>query len=105
MSLKTFSSPETDVVDETDLREPRKYQVLLHNDDYTTMEFVVGILMDIFRKTEDQATAIMLAVHKQGVGIAGVYLREIAETKVQIVRKRAQEAGFPLRCTLQEVGE
>lgn len=94
---------ELELLEEVALEEPRMYQVLLHNDDYTTMEFVIQILMEVFRKSADQATNIMLAVHKRGVGIAGVYLLEIAETKVEIVRQRAQEAGYPLRCTLQEV--
>lgn len=95
--------PDADVLAEVELNEPNMFQVLLHNDDYTTMEFVVGVLMDVFHKTADQATNIMMAVHRRGVGIAGVYCREIAETKVEDVRVRAREANFPLRCTLQEV--
>ena len=85
-------------------KEPPLYEVLLHNDDYTTMEFVVEILMTVFRKTEDEATAVMLAVHQNGTGVAGVYPREIAETKVHHTRHLAREAGYPLRCTLQEAG-
>ena len=86
-----------------DVREPRRYRVLLHNDDYTSMEFVIAVLVDIFRKNAEQATAIMLAVHERGVGMCGVYTHEIAETKVNRVHARAREAGFPLRCTLEEV--
>ena len=82
--------------------EPRLYRVLLHNDDYTTMEFVISILMEVFRKTGDEATAIMLAVHRRGMGQCGVYPLEIAETKVAEVHRRAREAHFPLRCTLEE---
>ncbi len=85
-----------------DVAEPRLYRVLLHNDDYTTMEFVVIILMEVFRKTGDEATAIMLAVHKRGMGQCGVYPLEVAETKVAEVHRRAREANFPLRCTLEE---
>lgn len=86
-----------------EVREPRKFQVVLHNDDYTTMEFVIDILMKVFRKTEAQATKIMLAVHNDGVGICGVYTAEIAESKVDQVHRLARSAGFPLRCSMEEV--
>lgn len=92
-----------DLLLEHDLREPRKYRVLLHNDDYTTMEFVIAVLKEIFRKTEEEATVIMLSVHEKGVGQCGVYTHEIAETKVGQVHTRARRAGFPLKCTLEEV--
>ena len=94
---------ESGVLCEEDLARPRIFQVILHNDDYTTMEFVVQILMQIFRLSPDEATAVMLAVHRQGSGVAGVYPLEIAETKVAQVHARAAEAGFPLRCSLREV--
>lgn len=87
------------------IKKPKMYQVLLHNDNYTTMEFVVSILVNIFRRSIEQATAIMLSVHKKGVGIAGTYTRELAETKVTTTHILARDAGFPLRCTLQEVEE
>ncbi len=93
---------DSDVLLEEDLREPRKYKVLLHNDDYTSMEFVVHVLMKVFRKNAEQATQIMLAVHQNGVGLCGIYTHEIAETKVRQTRIMAREAGFPLRCTLEE---
>ena len=83
-------------------REPRKYKVILHNDDYTTMEFVVQVLMDVFHKTEAEATQIMLAVHKNGQGVCGVFTAEVAETKVVMVRQMARRDGYPLKCTMEE---
>ena len=100
----TAPNGQPDVVLEAKVEEPKMYQVLLHNDDYTTMEFVVNLLMTVFHKTADQATNIMLAIHKRGKGIAGVYPYEIAETKVDKTHFLAKEAGSPLRCTLEEVG-
>lgn len=88
---------------EEEIKEPRKFRVLLHNDDYTTMEFVIAILREVFRKTTQQATAIMLSVHEQGVGECGVYTAEVAETKVAVVHARARKEGFPLRCSMEEV--
>jgi len=85
-----------------DVREPRRFRVLLHNDDYTTMEFVIDTLMQVFRKTFDEATAITLAVHENGLGSCGVYTEEIAETKVAQVHDRARRAGYPLRCSMEE---
>jgi ATP-dependent Clp protease adaptor protein ClpS len=86
-----------------EVREPRKCKVLLHNDDYTTMEFVVEILREVFRKTEAEAMEIMLRVHHDGVGVCGIYTVEVAETKVAVVRQRAASEGFPLKCTMEEV--
>ena len=85
-----------------DAREPRRFRVLLHNDDYTTMEFVIDTLMRVFRKTLDEATAIMLVVHEKGLCSCGAYTEEIAETKVAQVHDRARRAGFPLRCSMEE---
>jgi ATP-dependent Clp protease adaptor protein ClpS len=87
----------------TVLREPPLYRVLLHNDNYTTMEFVIEILEKIFHKSASEATAIMLAVHKTGTGICGVYSHEIAETRVRVVEHYAKERGYPLLCTMEEV--
>jgi ATP-dependent Clp protease adaptor protein ClpS len=82
-------------------RTPRRYKVLLHNDDYTTMEFVVDVLMRFFRKSATEATRIMLQVHTLGVGVAGTYTREVAETKVAQVTDAAREEGFPLLLTME----
>ena len=84
------------------LKKPPLFKVLLHNDDYTTMDFVVLILRAIFQHTEHDAIRIMLQVHQQGVGIAGVFTYEIAETKVAKVIALAQENEFPLLCTIEE---
>lgn len=83
------------------LKEPRKYVVFLHNDDYTTMEFVVEVLTVFFRKSTQEATAIMLQVHEQGRGACGIFTFEIAETKVAQVHEHARSHGFPLKCTME----
>src|ERR1044071_10314350 len=84
------------------LEKPPLYKVLLHNDDYTTMEFVVFVLISVFNKSEDDAFVIMLKVHNEGLGIAGVYPYEIAETKAEKVIALAQQHEFPLMCTVEE---
>jgi ATP-dependent Clp protease adaptor protein ClpS len=102
MSARTASQSGPDSQTDVDVREPRRYRVLLHNDDYTTMEFVVEVLVTIFRKNLDEATAIMLAVHERGLAVCGVYTEEIAETRISQVHDRARKAGFPLRCSMEE---
>jgi ATP-dependent Clp protease adaptor protein ClpS len=89
--------------DLTKTKEPRMYKVLLHNDDYTSMEFVVAILETVFHKSPHDATKIMLNVHNEGVGIAGVYTREICETKISVVHQLAKKNEFPLRCSMETV--
>jgi len=91
------------LIDESLTREPRRFKVLLHNDDYTSMEFVVHVLRGVFQKPEHEAMRIMLAVHKQGLGECGVYTAEVAETKVDTVHAMAKAAGFPLRASMEEV--
>lgn len=86
-----------------EVRAPKQYAVLLLNDHYTTMEFVIEVLTSIFRHSQDQAQAVMLAVHHSGKGVAGVYRLEIAETKVMQVHERARSRGFPLRCAIEPV--
>ena len=82
--------------------EPRLYKVLLINDDYSTMEFVVQVLETVFQKSPAEAFRVMMQVHTQGSAIAGVYPWEVAETKVETVLKMAKSAGFPLRATTEE---
>ncbi len=83
------------------LDEPPMYRVVLHNDDYTTMEFVVHILKTIFHKNETESERIMLAVHEQGRGVCGIYTREIAQTKVEQVTTLAKQNQFPLLATYE----
>ena len=87
---------------EEKLARPRRWKVLLHNDDYTTMEFVVWVLQAVFHHDETSATQIMLHVHRTGLGVAGVYTREVAETRVSQVEALAREHEFPLRCSMEE---
>ena len=87
---------------ETRLKQPPLYQVLLHNDDFTTMEFVVYVLQNVFQRSETDAIRIMLEVHLQGMGVAGVYTHEVAEMKVAKVTELAQANEFPLLCTIEE---
>lgn len=86
-----------------EVKEPQQFRVILLNDDYTTFDFVVSVLVGIFNKSVTEAVKITNDVHHKGSGICGVYPKEIAETKVDLVAKTAQEAGFPLRCTMEEV--
>ena len=94
------------IVEETEgatrLERPPLYKVLLHNDDFTTMEFVVFILQTVFNHGEGEALQIMLNVHRQGIGVAGVFTYEVAEMKVDRVTSLAQANEFPLLCTMEE---
>ncbi|WP_345981088.1 ATP-dependent Clp protease adaptor ClpS [Sulfurimonas sp. HSL3-2] len=81
---------------------PKRYKVLLLNDDYTSMDFVIDILMNVFHKSYQQAEVIMLEIHRTERGLCGVYSYEIAETKVMQVHKLAREQGFPLKATMEE---
>jgi ATP-dependent Clp protease adaptor protein ClpS len=93
---------EPDIGLEDEVDEPRQFKVLLHNDDYTTMDFVVRVLMEVFRKTENEATSIMLTIHEKGVGVCGIYTAEVAETKINEVHSRARREGYPLRASMEE---
>jgi len=86
----------------TQTQVPRLFTVLLHNDDYTTMEFVIEVLEGIFTKSPAEAFRIMMHVHENGVGVCGAYPYEIAETKVAQVHERARRHGFPLRASIEE---
>lgn len=100
---RSGTEDKTVTMDREDLKEPPLYKVLLHNDDYTTMDFVVMVLETVFKKDTSEATRIMLNVHHQGLGIAGVYTREIGETKIALVHDLARKNQFPLKCSLEKV--
>jgi len=81
---------------------PPRFKVILYNDDYTPMEFVVQVLERLFGKSPSAATQIMLQIHKGGMGVAGVYVLEVAETKSSAVQRSAEERGYPLRCGVEK---
>ena len=86
-------------------KKPKMYCVILHNDDYTSMEFVVDVLVEVFHKSNEEAFDIMMKVHKSGKGIAGVYTYDIAVTKKLTVEKYAMEESYPLKITIDEAME
>jgi ATP-dependent Clp protease adaptor protein ClpS len=92
----------TDLAEKTRLQEPRLYRVILLNDDYTTMEFVVKVIMAVFHRGAAEATRIMLDVHRKGRGVVGTYTRDIAVTKVAQVHEMDRENEFPLRASAEE---
>jgi ATP-dependent Clp protease adaptor protein ClpS len=91
----------TETKPEKKLKKPTLYKVLLHNDNYTTREFVVAVLKEVFHRSETDAVQIMLHVHYNGIGVAGVYTYEVAETKIKIVEAAARDNGFPLRLSME----
>lgn len=93
-NLGIFSEPRLD--------KPKMFRVILHNDNYTTMEFVVAVLMKVFHKPASEATKIMLDVHKKGRGVCGVYTYDIAVTKISHVHQMAKNCEYPLRCSCEE---
>ncbi|MDX9745571.1 MAG: ATP-dependent Clp protease adapter ClpS [Syntrophales bacterium] len=88
--------------DKPELRQPKMYRVILHNDHYTTMDFVVDVLVKVFHKPAVEATKIMLDVHRRGRGVCGTYTYDIAVTKINRVQTMARMREYPLRCTMEE---
>ena len=88
---------------ENRIDEPGRYNVLMHNDNYTTMEFVVDILCRVFHMPIDSATSVMLEIHTKGIASCGIYTKEIAEARVARVTAAARQAKFPLKCTMEKV--
>ena len=93
---------EIELNDDIDLQEPKKYNVFLLNDDYSTMEFVIDVLTRVFRKNLNEAETIMLNIHNNGKELCGTYTHEIASTKVAQVKTMAREKGFPLKAVMEE---
>ncbi len=102
--MPEFPEHDTDVLteSETKLEKPKLYKVILHNDDFTTMDFVVFVLQYVFMRSEAEAFTIMLKVHTEGMGVAGVYPLEIANMKSQKATNLARSREFPLLCTVEE---
>jgi len=101
----TGRTPNSDVEERTKSRSktrtPRQWKVILHNDDFTTMEFVVQVLITHFQKSAAEATHVMLQIHRKGSGVAGVYPKDVAETKVSVVTKEARDHEMPLLVTAE----
>lgn len=92
---------ETQILEKEKVKPPRMYKVLLHNDDYTTMDFVIYILQDVFDHPYEKAYQIMMDVHQKGAGLVGLYPKDIAAVRVKRVLELAEEAEFPLRATFE----
>jgi len=105
MPENPYSRPFENVEIRDALDVPKLYGVKIHNDDYTPMEFVVKLLMQVFRKSEAEATQLMMAVHESGESLAGVYSYDIAATKTMQAQRMADAAGFPLKITMGEMME
>ena len=101
LSHETSSSTLADPRSDQKLERPRMWRVLLHNDDYTTQEFVVWVLESVFRKPRAEAVEVMMHVHLSGIGVAGIYTHDVAETKVKTTRQLAEEHEFPLLVTME----
>ena len=97
-----MASYEYELEDELDLDEPKKYKVILLNDDFSTMDFVIEVLTKVFRKSQSESETIMLNIHNKGREVCGIYTQEIALTKVGQVKTMARKAKFPLKAIAQE---
>lgn len=100
--MASRTQTQTNTATKAELKKPKKYFVIIHNDDYTSMEFVVEVLMNIFNKSEQDASNIMLEVHQNGKGVAGEYIYDIAVTKKMQTEQLAAQRGFPLKISLEE---
>ena len=101
MSQADFDTLVAEPKIEAKTRRPSMFKVVMVNDDYTPMDFVVSVLQSVFRLNSEEATDIMLQIHHKGKGVCGIFTRDIAETKITIVQQMALEAEFPLQCLLE----
>ncbi|MGH8188004.1 MAG: ATP-dependent Clp protease adaptor ClpS [Steroidobacteraceae bacterium] len=99
--IRTDENVLTESRSEQKLERPRMWRVLLHNDDYTTQDFVVWVLETVFRKPRGEAFTIMLSVHRSGLGVAGIYTHDVAETKLKTTKNLAEQHEFPLLVTME----
>jgi len=95
------SQNQSEVQEDVEISEPSMYSVFLLNDDFTTQEFVVQVLVQFFYKSEAEAHKVMLKVHNEGKGLCGTYTKDVAETKVYLVNQAAKENNFPLKCSME----
>jgi len=102
MSAERILKQPVEVSEEISIKKPSMYKVLFYNDHFTTMDFVVTVLGDVFRKTRQEAVQIMLEVHKKGRGVVGIFSYDVARTKAELVKRRARQEEFPLRCTVEK---
>ena len=102
MDWQTQKSTENTTNFETEIQEPKEYKVIFLNDDYTTMDFVVEVLISIFNKSKEDATKIMQTVHRDGFGVVGTYTYDIAVSRVEITKNIAKQNGFPLRVEIEQ---
>jgi len=93
---------ELDLDTDIELIHPKMYKVILHNDDYSTFDFVIEVIMQIFNKTKDEAVSLTFKIDQEGFAVVGIYPKEIAETKVSMVKETAKAAGYPLLATMEE---
>lgn len=99
-SMDSEGEGNTAVKEEIKVKKPKMYKVLMHNDDYTSMEFVIHVLQKFFKKNFDESHAIMLKVHHDGIGVCGIYTFEVAESKASKVNKYSKSKGHPLKCSI-----
>ena len=101
MGNEKSGAPGIAVAEKIEVKEPKMYQVMLHNDDYTTMEFVIHVMMKFFKKTYDESHSIMLKIHHDGFAICGIYTFEVAESKSSKVNRYSKGKGHPLKCSIE----